>query len=172
MQQWLNVGKVVNTHGLKGEVRVQTITDFVEQRYRPGNTLYLFRPGTDEPCPVVVKSHRKHKDMDLLQFENVEHIDDVEHWKGGMLKVSVDQLEPLDDGEFYIFEIIGCEVKTISGKKIGIVKEILRPGANDVWIVKGMNGHEYLIPYIKDVVKDVNVKEKQITIEPMEGLLS
>lgn len=171
MIKWFNVGKIVNTHGLNGEVRVISKTDFAEERYQKGNHLYLF-VNEKEPIQLTIKSHRKHKNFDLLTFEGYENINAVEKWKNNLLKITEDQLTDLDEGEYYFYEIVGCKVITTAGEEIGVVKEILTPGANDVWIVKGEKGKEYLIPYIDEIVMNINVKEKVITIEPMEGLLS
>ena len=171
MDKWFNVGKIVNTHGIRGEVRVISKTDFAEERYKSGNSLYLFMPDSVEPVKLVVNGHRKHKSFDLLTFKGYEDIGQVEKMKGGILKVPEDQLGALEEGEFYFHEIIGCHVFTANGEEIGRIKEILTPGANDVWVVKGKGGKEILIPYIEDVVKKVDVKEKVILINPIEGLL-
>jgi len=108
----------------------------------------------------------------LLTFEGYNSINEVEKWKNGILKVSKEQLGELEEGEFYFHEIVGCKVFTTNNELVGVVKEILTPGANDVWVVKGDKGKEYLIPYIEPIVKQINVMEKRIIIEPMEGLLS
>lgn len=171
MEKWFNVGKIVNTHGIRGEVRVISRTDFPEERYKPGNVLNLFMPKSNTPVELTVKSHRSHKNFDLLTFEGFENINEVEKFRDGILKISEDQLGDLNEGEYYYHEIIGCHVATVAGEELGKVTEILSPGANDVWVVKGSGGKEILIPYIEDVVKKVDVKEKVITIEPMEGLL-
>lgn len=170
MIQWFNVGKIVNTHGLRGEVRVLSQTDFPERRFQKGSELAIFRKGDKEGTPVIVSSHRVHKSFDLLTFEGYPSINDVEPFKGAMLKVHADHLGELEEGEFYLHELIGCEVNTTTGEMIGKVTEVLQPGANDVWVVKG-NGKEHYIPYIDDVVKSVDVQSKQIIIEPMDGLL-
>jgi 16S rRNA processing protein RimM len=172
MEKWFNVGKIVNTHGIRGEVRVVSRTDFPEQRYKSGNQLYLFLPNADEPQELTVKTHRTHKNFDLLTFEGYENINLVEKFRDGILKVPESQLAQLEEEEFYYHEIIGCVVATTSGVELGKITEILSPGANDVWVVKGKGGKEILIPYIHDVVKKVDVKEKVVLIEPMEGLLS
>ncbi|AIM17682.1 16S rRNA processing protein RimM [Bacillus sp. X1(2014)] len=172
MAIWFNVGKIVNTHGIKGEVRVISRTDFPEERYKVGNKLYLFLPNEAQPKELTVKSHRTHKNFDLLVFEGYENINLVEKFRDGILKVPESQLKDLEEDEFYFHEIIGCLVKTTQGEVIGKITEILTPGANDVWVVKGENGKEILIPYIHDVVKEVDVQEKMVLIEPMEGLLS
>ncbi|MBS4198933.1 ribosome maturation factor RimM [Bacillus sp. FJAT-49732] len=168
---WFNVGKIVNTHGIKGEVRVISKTDFPEERYAPGSLLYLFLPKKKEPIELIVNTHRKHKNFDLLTFENYSNINDVELWREGILKVTEEQLNDLPEGEYYFYEIIGCTVITEDEEEIGIVKEILSPGANDVWVVKRKDGKEFLIPYIEDVVIDISVEDKRIIINPIEGLL-
>jgi len=169
---YFNVGKIVNTHGIRGEVRVISRTDFPEERYAPGSRLALFMPGSKTPIPLVVASHRQHKNFDLLTFENHPNINDVEKYRDGILKVSDEQLGELEEGEFYYHEVIGCTVFTTEGMEIGIVTEILETGANDVWTVTPEQGKPHYIPYIEEVVKEVDVDEKRIVIEPMEGLLS
>jgi 16S rRNA processing protein RimM len=171
MEKWFNVGKIVNTHGIKGEVRVISKTDFADERYRVGNNLYLFLPDQKESLHVVVKSHRTHKQFDLLEFEGYNNVNQVESLKNAIIKVPEDQLTDLNEGEFYFHQIIGCSVKTDSGEEIGKIIEILTPGANDVWVIKGNGGKEILIPYIDDIVKEINIQEKLIIIEVMEGLL-
>ncbi|HLR15172.1 MAG TPA: ribosome maturation factor RimM [Bacillota bacterium] len=169
MEKLYDVGKIVNTHGVKGEVRVIRITDF-EERFTPGNTLYIVgKKG--EPIPVTVKSHRTHKQFDLLTFEKLTSIDRVEKYKDSLLKVAASDLTPLVEGEFYYHEIIGCTVESEEGENIGQITSILSPGANDVWVVETEEGKEVLIPYIKDVVKEVNIDEKRIRIHLMEGLI-
>lgn len=172
MEKWFNVGKIVNTQGIKGEVRVISTTDFPEERYRKGNVLFLFLPKQKQPIELTIKNHRTHKNFDLLLFEGYEDISEVENFKDGMLKVPESQLGDLKEGEFYFHDIIGCLVFTKDGKEIGKVTEILTPGANDVWVVKDQKGKENLIPYIEDVVKKVDLKEKIILINPLDGLLS
>jgi 16S rRNA processing protein RimM len=170
MEKWFNVGKIVNTQGLKGEVRVISRTDFPEERYKVGNVLYLFMPKSNSPIELTVKSHRTHKNFELLTFEGFENINEVEKFREGILKVPESKLSKLDEGEFYFHEIIGCLVATTKGEEIGEITEILSPGANDVWVIKSKTGKEILIPYIDEVVKKVDSKEKVILIEPMEGL--
>ena len=164
-----NVGKIVNTHGIRGEVKVKRISDF-EERFNPGETLYVDLKK-DEALEVVINTHRLHKGFDLIQFKGYENINDVEIFKGATLKITEGQLTVLEDNEFYYHEIIGCEVYTDDGELLGSIKEILSPGANDVWVVKQPKGKDLLIPYISDVVKKIDVETKKVTIEPMEGLL-
>ncbi|HDX9576975.1 TPA: ribosome maturation factor RimM [Bacillus pseudomycoides] len=171
MTKWFNVGKIVNTHGVKGEVRVVSRTDFPEERYKVGNTLYIWQEKEAEPLAVKITSHRSHKSFDLLTFEGYNNVNEVEGLKGSLLKVPEDQLGELAEGEYYYHEIIGCTVVTEDGETIGTIKEVLSPGANDVWVIKQPKGQDVLIPYIEEVVLQVNINEKLVTIHVMEGLL-
>ncbi|WP_339248198.1 ribosome maturation factor RimM [Bacillus sp. FSL R5-0523] len=170
-KRWFNVGKIVNTHGIKGEVRVISKTDFAEERYKPGNTLYLFMDGRNEPVEVTVNTHRLHKQFHLLQFKERQNLNEVEELKNAIIKVPEEELGELNEGEFYFHEIIGCEVFTEEGELIGKVKEILTPGANDVWVIGRKGKKDALIPYIESVVKHIDVREKKIEVELMEGLI-
>ncbi len=165
-----NVGKIVNTHGIKGEVKVLQITDF-EERFEPGSTVFWVSPNGNETLSLEITSHRMHKNFHMLQFKGYPSINDVERFKGGMLKVSEDQLTELDEGEFYYHQIIGAKVFDEENNEIGEIKEILAPGANDVWVVKRKGKKDVLIPYIDAIVKEVNMEEKTIIIHPMEGLI-
>ena len=166
---FLQVGKIVNTHALQGEVKVVSNSDFKEDRFKKGSTLVI--DFNWEYVEVVVATHRVHKGADLLKFKHLNSINDVEKYKGCALLVSTDDLEELEENEFYYFEIIGCEVVTTDGEKIGEISEILETGANDVWVVKRQGQKDALIPYIEDVVKDVNIDAKTVPIQVLEGLL-
>ncbi|MCK8098149.1 ribosome maturation factor RimM [Bacillus sp. 2CMS4F] len=170
-KRWFNVGKIVNTHGIKGEVRVISKTDFAEERYKPGNTLYLFMDGRQEPIEVTVNTYRLHKQFHLLQFKERQSLNEVEELKNAIIKVPEEDLGELNEGEFYFHEIIGCEVFTEEGELIGKVKEILTPGANDVWVIGRKGKKDALIPYIESVVKQIDINEKKIEIQLMEGLI-
>ena len=172
--EWFNVGRIVNTHGVRDEVRILSTTDFEEERFVVGNRLAAFKKNDKKPTWVTIQSVRRHKNFILLTFEGMNNINLVEPFKEGMLKVTKDQMEEdlLEENEYFYHDIIGCSVVTEEGETIGEVKDILQTGANDVWVVKGGKGKEQYIPYIEDVVKDINIDEKIITIHVMEGLLS
>lgn len=171
--EWYNVGRIVNTHGIRGEVRVISSTDFEEVRFAKGSKLAIFKKDDKKPIWVTVENSRRHKNFILLTFEGLNNINLVEPFKEGMLKVTKDQLidDELEENEYYYFEIIGCEVLSEDGENIGKVTDILETGANDVWEIKDKNGKKHYIPYIEDVVKEIAIDEKKITIHVMEGLL-
>ncbi|MCT8139801.1 ribosome maturation factor RimM [Anaerobacillus sp. CMMVII] len=171
MTKYFNVGKIVNTHGVRGEVRVISSTDFADERFAVGSVLYLEHKDLQDRRQLKVASHRQHKNFDLLTFENHPNINDVVAYKGGTLQVTENQLSELEDEEFYYHEIIGCNVVTEDGEELGKVKEILATGAKDVWVVQRKNGgKDLLFPYIEQVVKQVDVREKKVVIHLMDGL--
>ena len=170
--EWFNVGRIVNTHGIRGEVRVLSTTDFEDERFAVGNKIAAFKKDDKKPTWVTIQSVRRHKNFILLTFEGMNNINLVEPFKEGMLKVTKDQLSDdlLQENEFFFHEIIGCEIVSEEGEKIGVVSDILQTGANDVWVVKGAKKEHY-IPYIEDIVKEINVDDKRIVIHVMDGLL-
>lgn len=170
--EWYNVGKIVNTHGIRGEVRVVSSTDFPEERYAVGNKLSLFQEEKKTPLVLTVATHRQHKNFDLLTFEGFLTIEMVEAFRGGILKISENQLTDLEGNEFYFHEIMGCTVYDLEGQEIGVVTDILQTGANDVWTVTPAKGKEHYIPYIEEVVKEIDIDDKKIIIDPLDGLLS
>lgn len=166
---YYNVGKLVNTHGLKGEVRIISITDFANERYQKGQTLALLKDG-QWLKDVVVGSHRKHKNFDIITFENHPSINDVEKYKGCMLVIDEQYLTDLEEDTYYYHEIIGLEV-FVGDEFVGKVKEILELGSNDVWVVQRQKQKDALIPFINDVVLSVDIENKRVQVAPVEGLL-
>ncbi|MDD1501206.1 MULTISPECIES: ribosome maturation factor RimM [unclassified Lysinibacillus] len=170
--EWFNVGRIVNTHGIRGEVRVLSTTDFEEERFAVGVKLAAFKKDDKKPTWVTIESVRRHKNFILLTFEGMNNINLVEPFKEGMLKITKDQMtdDLLEEHEYFFHEIIGCTIVSEEGETIGAVTDILQTGANDVWVVKGTKKEHY-IPYIEDIVKEINIDEKKIVIHVMEGLL-
>ncbi|WP_040948634.1 ribosome maturation factor RimM [Gorillibacterium massiliense] len=171
--QLFNVGKIVNTHGIRGEVKVVIQTDFADVRFSKGSKLLLQDAEEKELLPVTVESGKPQKNVWLVKFSNIGDINMAEKFKGWSIKVDDEHLVELEEDEFYHHEIIGCQVITEDGEELGTISEILSPGANDVWVVerpKG-KGKPILIPYIDDVVLDVNIADKKVTVQLLEGLL-
>ena len=166
----LKVGKIVNTHSLKGEVKVISSTDFEEERFKKGSKLLITR-GNQLIREVVVQSYRNHKNFLLVKFEGIDSVEEAEKLKNLQIKIDSDEVGELEENEFYFHEIIGCEVFDENDKNLGEIIDILTPGANDVWVIKGENGKEILIPYIEDVVKQIDIINKKVNIEVMEGLI-
>ncbi|MBP1907326.1 16S rRNA processing protein RimM [Paenibacillus turicensis] len=170
-QQFLTVGKIVNTHGIRGDLKVLLNTDFPDVRFAPKSNLSLFHPESGAKVDVKVAASRPLKGMYLVRFEGFDNINLVEKFKGYEIKVTKDNTVPLEEGEYYYHQIIGCRVVGDDGADLGVIEEILRPGANDVWTVKMPNGKPLLLPVIDDVVLDVDVEQKIVKVHLMEGLL-
>ena len=169
MTEYLNVGKIVNTQGIKGEVRVISKTDFSNERYKKGNELFLFQENK-KPISLIIKSHRKHKNFDIVSFEGHPNINDVEKYRAYSLKIAAeDRAELESDDEFYYDDIIGLTVIE-DGVEIGKVKEILQPGANDVWVIKRKGKKDLLLPFIESVVLSVDIAGNCVTVEVPQGL--
>ncbi|WP_379129806.1 ribosome maturation factor RimM [Paenibacillus sp. sgz500958] len=172
--EMLTVGKLVNTHGIRGEVKILSSTDFPEVRFATGKKLTVV-PENGSSFDVIVDSAREHKGTYIVKLKGYTDINQVEKFKGSLLKVPSTDLVELPDNEYYYHQIIGCTVHTDEpgAEPLGTITEILTPGANHVWVVKPTGkGKEILIPVIDDVVLDVDVAAKRVTIHLMEGLLS
>lgn len=166
----LKVGKIVNTHSLKGEVKVISSTDFEEERFKKGSKLLITR-GNQLIREVIVESYRNHKNFLLVKFEGIDSVEEAEKLKNLQIKIDSDEVGELEENEFYFHEIIGCQVFDENDRNLGEIIDILTPGANDVWVIKGEKGKEILIPYIEGVVKQIDIINKKVNIEVMEGLI-
>lgn len=166
--QYFDVAKILTTHGLNGEVKVNVITDFPEDRFAEGMQLAL-KADTDRI--LTIKKSRPFKQFWLLQFDEVNDIDEAEKLRGQILVVSEDNRGELPEGVYYYKDIFDCDViDEESGKRLGKITDIQSPGANDIWLVHEDDGKEYWIPNIGDVVKKVDVPNKKVYVELMEGL--
>lgn len=172
-EQYYLVGKIVNTQALRGEVRVMATTDFPEERFKIGAILAIFN-GNKLVETVEVDGHRLHKNFNLLHFKGKDNINDVEKFKGFDLKVAGTEREAdeLDENEFYYDDIIGLEVYTTDETYLGKVREITSLPSNDVWAIQRPNkGKDILIPYIEDIVLEIDLDDNRVVIEPMGGLI-
>ncbi|MBE3554103.1 MAG: ribosome maturation factor RimM [Thermicanus sp.] len=169
-EKFYTVGKIVNTHGIRGELRVISTTDFPEERFTPGATLYLFAEDGSSPLPLSLESHRSHKQFEILKFKGYDDMNTVEKWKGSLLKVSERERKSLPPGEYYFDQIIGLTVETEEGERVGVVKEILQPGANDVWVVSRPSRPDLLLPYIDECIKKVDLVNEKVVVHLLEGL--
>lgn len=171
-KNFLVVGKIVNTQGIKGEVRVIANTDFPENRFRKTALLYIQTKTTE--VPVVIEKARQHKNFQILKFENLDDINAVECYKGATLLIdAADRPEDeLAEDEFYYKDIIGLSVVEAETKiTYGTVKEIMSLGPNDVWVIQTPAHKEILMPYLKSVVQKVDLEAKTAYVEMPEGLI-
>jgi 16S rRNA processing protein RimM len=169
--KFLTVGVIANTHGIRGEVKVLAKTDFPQKRFSKNARLLVFPVDGSASFEVEVERAREQKNVFIVKLKEFNNINEVEKYKGALLKVSVANSIVKEKDAFYFHEIIGCTVIDEEIGELGEVSDILTPGANDVWVVKRKKGADVLIPYIAQVVLDVNVVEKVIRVRLLEGLL-
>lgn len=169
MPEYYHVGKIVNTHGIRGELKVLATTDFPQERFKKGAELFVL---TKTPQKVTVTSSRTHKGMVLVAFDGYQDINEVLQFKGQMLGVADDKLDEakLAENEYYYRDIIGMDVQDVDGNSLGTIKEILSPGANDVWVVGRKGKQDLLLPYIESVILKVDVPGKMTIVDVPEGL--
>ena len=151
MTDYLNVGKIVNTQGIKGKFGSFRKRIFQKNVIKRGNVTAISREKA--PIELVVESHRKHKNFDILSFEGHPNINDVEKYRDGILKVAKDNLAELGEDEFYYHQIIGATVYDETGSELGKIKEILSPGANDVWVVQRPKKKIYFYRILKALLQ-------------------
>lgn len=161
--RFLTIGRICGPRGAKGEVKVETATDF-PHRFSPGQKVFL----QGQPCVIMAACPWK-KGFRLM-LEGISGREQAESLRGLPLEVPIQEAMPLEEGEYYYFQVIGLEVWTTAGERLGKVVDILANPANDVYVVR-QGPRQYLIPAIADVVKEVDLKKGRMVIEVMAGLL-
>ncbi len=165
--EYVTIGKILNTFGIKGELKVDVYTDFPEDRFQKGSTVYI----GDDYLPFKVASHREHKGFMLLLLEDNEDINLVEKFKGMYLYKSKDDIKPLQDGQYYFSDLKDLDVYA-DDERIGKVLNVesgLRN--NNLRVLKAEDNKEYLIPFIPVFIKKVDLEERRIDINRIEGLI-
>ncbi len=163
-KKYLEIGKIVGTHALKGEVRVEIWCDTPEF-FCKFKKLYL-EQGNKE---IKVKS-KPHKRIALMQIEGVDEISKVNPYIGKILYMDRNEVK-LPENQYFIQDLIGLQVKNIDTlEEYGEVTEIFKTGSNDVYEVKQSSGKSFLLPVIDEIVKDINIEENVVLITPMKGL--
>ena len=168
MKDTLRVGVISSTHGVKGEVKVFPTTDDVN-RFKKLKTVIL--DTGHEQMTLNIEGVKFFKNMAILKFREFNDISEVEKYKGKDLLVERDQAVQLGPDENFISDIIGLSVVTDEGKDFGTLTDVLQTGANDVYVIDGKDGKEYLFPAIKQCILKVDLETKLITVHILDGLL-
>ena len=163
----ITIGIIVNTHGLKGTLKVKSFTDFKNERYKKGTLLYIaFR---EELISVTVKNFKTIKNLDLLDFEEFSNINEVEKYKGSELRINAKSKISLQEDEFLFEELIGLDIYTTV--LIGTCIDVYEVPQGELLVVKREGKKDALIPFNKHFVKEVNKESNKITLIEWEGLL-
>ena len=166
MKQYLETAKIVATHGIRGEVRCQYFCDSAEFLCE-FEELFLDKKGEK---PVEITRAYPHKNVVIMKLEGVDTVEDAQKLIGKTLYMNRDDVE-LDEGVYFIQDIIGLTVKDIeSGEVYGKISDVYQNGATDVYSIKKENGRELMFPYIDEVVKKIDIEAGEMLIKPLEGL--
>lgn len=165
---YLQVGVITSTHGIRGEVKVFPTTD------DPTRFEYLKHVMLDtgrQLLPLEIKGVKYFKQFVILKFKGIDNINDIEKYCKCPLLVSREDAVELEDDEYFMTDMIGMAVFTDDGKEFGEITDIMETGANDVYVIKTPAHGEVLIPAIKECILDVDIEEQKMTIHLMDGLL-
>lgn len=164
------IGQIVNTHGLKGELRIVSNFPYKELVFKPGFKVYVGK--RNDLC--IINSYRKHKIYDMVTFEGIDDIDSAIAYKGDY--VYIDRLDLEIDG--YLNEdIIGFDVYNIDEENtelesVGILKDVVNNGAQDILVINSKDDEKIMVPFVDEYVKKVDLDNKKIVIQAIEGLLN
>lgn len=165
MTKHIQVGKIINTHGIKGDVKIMPLT---EDKNRFKKLEYIYIEGIEEK--MFIEKVWFKKNFPILKLKGYNNINDVLKFKEKYLLIDETQKVELSEDEYFIYDMIGLEVYDNEKNKIGAIKDVLKPGANDVYVVKNGN-KEYLIPAAKEFIKKVDIEAGKMIIQPIEGMI-
>lgn len=167
MEQFLRVGVITSTHGVRGEVKVYPTTDDVN-RFKDLKKVIL--DTGRERIDLEISGVKFFKNQVILKFKGIDNINDIEKYKGKDLLVRREDAVELGEDENYVADLIDLKVVTEDGEELGILTEVMETGANDVYIVETADGRELLIPAIKDCILDVDLEKEVMTVHILPGL--
>lgn len=167
MQKYFEVGQIVNTFGVKGQLKVKPFTDEME-RFEELKTVYICKKN--EMKKVEIEEVKYHKDMILLKVKGIDDMTEAEKYKGLFLKIDRKDAKKLPENTYFIADLLGLEVYTDEGELLGRVDDIFPTGANDVYVVKDEMGKQILLPSIPEVLKEIDLEKEKIIVHLIEGL--
>lgn len=161
------IGQIINTHGIKGELKVYPLTNDVN-RFDKLKSAYL---GTDK-IPVNITGVKYHKEIVILRLKEFNDINEVIKFKSQYIYVDEENKVVLPEDNYFISDLIGCRVIDTESNPLGIIKDVLQGYSNDVYVVlDDSNKKEYLLPAVKEFIKQVDIKDKLVVVDPIEGMI-
>ena len=164
---FLEIGKIINTHGLRGEVKILAWTDFPEDFERFSYALIKTSGGERK---FNIDGVKYQKNNIIVKFREINSIEEAQKYKNAVLYLPKDELGELPENVYYVADLLECTVFSENGEKIGILYDIFSTGSNDVYDIKRDNAKNLLVPIIEGVVKSVDTEKKEIVIKIPEGL--
>lgn len=168
MEEMLKVGVIASTHGVRGEVKVFPTTDD-PARFKGLKEVML--DAGKETIPLEIENVKFFKQFVILKFKGIDNINDIERYRKCPLMVTRENAVALGEGEYFVADMIGMETVTEDGERFGMLKDVLRTGANDVYVIESAKHGEVLIPAIKECVLNVDIEERRMRIHLMDGLI-
>ena len=166
----LLVGKVVRPHGLRGLMVVEIETDFADERFAPGAVVWREGKAGAAPAALTVTESRPHGSRWLVGVEGVTSLEEAGAFRGVELRIPEDARMALPPHEYYLHDLIGCEVRTVGGEPVGRVQTVYTGTANALLGVD-REGAEVLVPLVHSMCPEIDVAGKRIVVDPPEGLL-
>ena len=168
MEDFLKVGVITTTHGVRGEVKVYPTTDEPERFLELDHVLL---DTGKEFRDLEIKNVRFFKNLVILKFKGIDNINDIEKYKGHDLWIPREEGQELDEDEYYIADLLGMNVVLEDGTEFGTLKDVMETGANDVYIINSKEHGEVLLPAIKECILNVDLESNTMTIHLMKGLI-
>lgn len=163
----LEVGKIVNTHGLRGEVKIVTWTDSPDVFE---DLEYVYAVKKHEEIKLFIKGIKYQKNNIIVKFAEIQSIEEAETYKNCILKADRDMLGELPQGVYYIADLIGCEVYDDEENKLGKISDVFNTGANDIYAVSAPERKDLLIPVTDQTIIKVDIENKRVMVHLLEGL--
>lgn len=168
MQEFLEIGQIVNTFGIKGMVKVKPFTDDIT-RYDYLEKVYV--KANKIRKEYIIEEVKYHKDMVLIKFKGIDRLEDAELLRNLYLEVNRSEEPDLDEGTYYIVDLLGLDVYSDEGNLLGKIDDIYNNGSSDIYVIKDELGKQLLLPAISDVIKDINLQDKKMIVHILKGLI-
>lgn len=169
--RFLLLGEILRPHGVRGELRMRILTDYPERITQLEKVYLAEKPDSSDPDTYRVEHMRMHQSYGLLKLAGIEDRDEADRLRQLLVMVPLEQAVPLEDGEFYLYQLIGLEVRTTTGQTLGKITDVLETGANDVYVVESAVHGEVLIPVTSETVLKTDITAGFILVNLPEGLL-
>lgn len=169
--QYLLLGEILRPHGIIGEMRMKVLTAYPE-RLKDIKTVYLGRkPDSTDVTPYIIETARMHQGYALVRFKDINDRNQADLLRQLLVMIPLENAVPLEEGEFYLYQLIGLEVRTDEGETLGHLTEVLETGANDVYIVDSPEYGEVLIPVTSETIIKTDIEAGVVIVKLPEGLI-